>query len=129
MDNTLFGIPLALWGVGCLVIAVVYYQIWPMPNPKRLEPRTTWQHMVLRYFHSLVWVLLAAGCFLGGFGYSMVGLVLASLAIPTYIVFLVVLLQDRQRELAAQAEARRLAKGTAAPDPTQTSPTQPTPKV
>ena len=107
MDNTLFGIPLAFWGVGCLMIAVVYYQIWPMPNPKRIQPRTTWQHVVLRYFHSLVWVLLAAGCFLGGFGYGMVGLVLASLSVPTYIVFLVMLLQDRQRELTAQSEARK----------------------
>ena len=70
LGNTLFGIPLVFWGMGCLAIAVAYYRIWPQPGPKRSLPRTQWQHIVLRYFHSLVWVLLAAGCFLAGAGYQ-----------------------------------------------------------
>lgn len=127
MNNTLFGIPLAFWGIGCLAIAVVYYQIWPMPNPKRIRPRSTWQHLVLRYAHSLVWILLAAGCFLAGGGYGALGLALAFAALPAYAIFLVVVVQDRQRDLSDQAAARRntgTAKTTAVPpDP----PTRPTP--
>lgn len=106
LGNTLLGIPLVFWGLGCLAIAVAYYRIWPQPIPKRTQPRTQWQHIVLRYFHSLVWVLLAAGCFLAGAGYN-VGLWVAALALPVYIVFLVMVIQDRNRELADLAAQRK----------------------
>ena len=98
MDNTLLGIPLVVWGVLCLGIGVAYYYIWPQPNPKRAEPRTRWQHIVLRYFHMLVWVLLAGGCFLAGLGLNVLGGLVAFLALPAYIYFLVVLLQDRSKQ-------------------------------
>jgi cytochrome b561 len=104
---TLFGIPLAFWGFGCLAVAVAYYRLWPQPSPKRTRPRTPWQHLVLRYGHALVWLLLAAGCFLAGTGLSNLGLVLAALALPVYIVFLVMLVQDRNRELADLAAQRK----------------------
>lgn len=78
LGNTLLGIPLVFWGIGCLAVAVAYYRIWPQPSPKRSQQRTQWQHIVLRYFHSLVWILLAAGCFLAG-GAS-TGLWLAAIA-------------------------------------------------
>lgn len=107
LDSTLFGIPLVFWGIGCLAIAVAYYRLWPQPSPKRTQGRSQWQHLVLRYFHALVWVLLAAGCFLAGSGYTNVGLALAAAALPVYIVFLVMLIQDRNRELADLAAQRK----------------------
>lgn len=107
LGNTLLGIPLLFWGFGCLAIAFAYYRIWPQPSPKRTQPRSTWQHIVLRYSHSLVWVLLAAGCFLAGAGHANIGLWLAAAALPVYIVFLVMLVQDRQRELADLAAQRK----------------------
>jgi cytochrome b561 len=113
--NTLFGLPLAFWGIGCLAVAVAYYRIWPVPSPKRTQPRTPWQHFVLRYSHSLVWVLLAAGCFLAGTGYANFGLWLAAAALPLYIVFLVMLVQDRNRELADLAAQRKALQGKATP--------------
>ena len=113
LGNTLLGIPLVFWGIGCLAVAVAYYRIWPQGSPKRSQPRTRWQHIVLRYFHSLVWVLLAAGCFLAGAGYN-IGLWLAALALPVYILFLVMVVQDRNRELADLA-AQRKAQSAASP--------------
>lgn len=107
LGNTLLGIPLIFWGLGCLAVAAAYYQIWPQTSPKRRVPRTRWQHFMLRYGHSLVWVLLAAGCFLAGAGQAGIGLGLAFLALPVYIVFLVMLVQDRQRELNDLAEQRK----------------------
>ena len=106
LGNTLLGIPLIFWGLGCGAVAVAYYRIWPQPSPKRSQPRTQWQHIVLRYFHSLVWILLAAGCFLAGAGYN-IGLWVAALALPVYILFLVMLVQDRNRELADLAAQRK----------------------
>jgi hypothetical protein len=120
MDNTLFGIPLALWAMICLGIAAVYYYIWPRPHPRRATPRTTWRHVVLRYFHALVWVLLAAGCFAGMAGLSTLGLLLALAALPTYAIFLVTLLRDRQvelREVAAASAAAKAANTTAPKQP------------
>jgi hypothetical protein len=105
--ETLFGIPLAFWGVGCLAVAFAYYRIWPMPSPKRTQARTPWQHFMLRYGHALVWVLLAGGCFLAGWGQTTIGLWLAAAALPVYIAFLVMLIQDRQRELADLAAQRK----------------------
>jgi hypothetical protein len=119
--NTLFGLPLAFWGIGCLAVAVAYYRIWPVPSPKRTQPRTAWQHFMLRYSHSLVWVLLAAGCFLSGAGYISVGLWLAAAALPLYIVFLVMLVQDRNRELADLAAQRKALQGKATPSGTGSS--------
>lgn len=113
--STLFGIPLAFWGIGCLAVAVTYYRIWPQPSPKRTQKRAPWQHVVLRYFHMLVWVLLALGCFLAGYGFAAIGLWLAAAALPVYIVFLVMLVQDRNRELADLSAQRKAAQGTVPP--------------
>jgi hypothetical protein len=109
--STLLGIPLALWGIGCLAIAIAYYRIWPQPSPKRTTPRSPQQGFVLRYFHALVWVLLALGCFLAGYGFVNIGLWLAAAALPVYIVFLVMLVKDRNRELADLAAQRKAAQG------------------
>jgi hypothetical protein len=113
--STLFGIPLAFWGIGCLAVAVTYYRIWPQASPKRTALRSPWQQFVLRYFHALVWVLLALGCFLAGYGFAAIGLWLAAAALPVYIVFLVMLVQDRNRELADLAAQRKAAQSLAVP--------------
>ena len=107
LGSTLFGIPLLFWGFGCLAVAVAYYRLWPQPSPKRSTPRTGFQHFVLRYGHTLVWLLLAGGCFGAGAGFVPFGLTLAFASLPVYIVFLVMLLQDRQRELADLAAQRK----------------------
>lgn len=112
LGNTLFGIPLLFWGLGCLAVTVAYYQLWPQPSPKRRLPRTAFQHFMLRYGHALVWLLLAGGCFLAGAGLAPIGLTLALAALPVYIVFLVMLVQDRQRELADLAEQRKANQST-----------------
>ena len=111
LGDTLLGIPLLFWGLGCLTVAVAYYRLWPQPSPKRQQPRTPFQHLALRYGHSLVWLLLAVGCFLAGAGFTAIGLGLASLSLPVYIGFLVMLVQDRQRELADLAAQRKTQQG------------------
>lgn len=104
--ETLLGIPLLFWGVLCLAVAGGYYFFWPKPGPKRLTPRTAWEHLVLRYFHSLVWVLLAGGAFFGAAGAGSIGRWVALLAIPVYITFLVYVVRDQKKEEAARAAKR-----------------------
>lgn len=105
MDNTLFGIPLYFWAVLCLAVAGAYWYLWPKPGYRRVTPRTPWQQFILRYFHALVWVLLAAGCFVAGSGFGTLGLILAFLGIPVYVIFLVFFVKDRRIEAADAAAA------------------------
>lgn len=95
MDNTFWGIPLIVWAILCLGVATLYYFLWPKPKAGR-PPRPMWMHLVLRWFHSLVWVLLALACFLAmGEQVSMAGVV-ARLAILAYLIFIIAVAVDRR---------------------------------
>jgi cobalamin synthase len=105
-SETLLGIPLIYWGLFCLVIAAVYFVVWPKPNPARPTPRSGTRHFILRYFHSLVWLLLAAAAFAAAFGIGS-GWLLAILGLVAYLVFMVVFVRDRQEETTALYQARK----------------------
>ena len=59
MQNTLMGLPVEIWAVICLAVAVIYFNFWPRPPRTATVPRTAWQQLVLRWFHSLTWLFLA----------------------------------------------------------------------
>lgn len=115
MGNTLLGVPLIFWALVCFSIAAAYFFFWPRPSAKRLTPRTTWQHIVLRYFHGLVWVLLGVGCLLGWQSDSQFGRWVALLALPVYVIFLVVVVRDRNIELADAAARRKSSEANNSP--------------
>lgn len=85
MNNTLWGIPFWVLAIPCLGIATLYYFLWPKPKENQLRP--LWVHFVLRWFHSLVWVLLAGACLLWGAG-SGLGNPISLLAGLVYLVFI-----------------------------------------
>jgi len=67
----------------CLVIAVVYLFLWPGRNDgERFKQLPLWKRIVLRWFHSLTWVLIAVACLL----WSKLAAIAAALA---YLVFMV----------------------------------------
>jgi Ca2+/Na+ antiporter len=108
MDANLLGIPLLFWGMLCLAVAIAYYFVWPSPGPAAADKTNVARQIVLRYFHSLVWVLLAIGCFLGAWqAAGILGRWVALLGIPTYAVFLVFIVRDRHQEERARSEQRR----------------------
>jgi hypothetical protein len=46
-----------------LVIALVYVFIWPgRRHPENMRRFPLWQRLVLRWFHSLTWILIAVAC-------------------------------------------------------------------
>ena len=95
LTNSLWGIPFLVWASLCLGVATLYYFLWP--KPKAGQTRTWWQHLVLRWFHSLVWVLLAAACLLWmNDSTSTLAPNLARLALPTYLIFLITAALDRR---------------------------------
>jgi Flp pilus assembly protein TadB len=106
MEGTLFTL-----GLICLGLAVLWYFVWPKDKtPKPLKqlphyrPRPAWMHSVLRWFHSLVWMLLAAACLFADAGQSTLASACLLLAGVFYVVFVVTLIKDGQRQKAIERE-------------------------
>ena len=102
MTDSILGIPLTTWGIVCFGVAVVYFFVWPKPKGADQPPRSPRVHFVLRWFHSLVWLLLAAACFLWAGGSSGLANVLALLALALYLIFVVTLLAERRAGRSAR---------------------------
>jgi hypothetical protein len=85
--------------VASLVIAVVYYFVWPKPV-NDINSRPFWRHVILRYFHSMVWVLLAISFLLrltvGDPLGVVLGDVMAMTAFVVYLVFLAIATIDKR---------------------------------
>ncbi len=112
MDSTLFGISDFTWGLICLGLAVVWYFVWPKdktPAPlKKLpeyKPRPVWMHSVLRWFHALAWVMLAAMFWFLNAGHDALVTASALIAGIMYVTFIVALIKDGQRRKAFEHES------------------------
>ncbi|GIV79220.1 MAG: hypothetical protein KatS3mg050_3614 [Litorilinea sp.] len=97
MDDRLLGIPLLAWGGVCLALAANWFLIWPSHRAAQTQGL---RYVILRWFHGLTWLLLAAAAFLARFG-LLGGLntakVLAVLALATYLTFMVTLVRSGSR--------------------------------
>jgi hypothetical protein len=88
----LLGIPLTIWGVACLVMAAVWMFVWPK---NRSVASGSLSYLVLRWFHALVWLFLAAATFIAGFdilGGADTARFIALLALLTYLAFMATLM-------------------------------------
>jgi hypothetical protein len=95
--NTFLGLPFTVWGLICLAVAVLYAFIYPRQNEDtRQPPRSPAVQFVLRWFHSIVWLLLASTCFILVSGPSSLANSLAYLALFLYVVFIITLILDRR---------------------------------
>ena len=99
-ENAFLGLPWVLWGCLALIVAGVYSVVWPRPRADGPAPsRPTPRRFVLRWFHALVWALLALSCFVRAAlpeGGSAAANAVALLALPAYAVFLGALAMDRR---------------------------------
>ena len=75
----------------CLVIAIGYYFVWPgWTDAKGTQRhRSVFSKFVLRWFHSVTWVLFAVACFLQA-------KLPAALAAVMYLIFVVTLMHERR---------------------------------
>lgn len=91
----LLGIPLAAWGVICLVVAVVWAFAWPA---NRNVASGSLPYFILRWGHALVWLFLAAAAFIAGFnilGGADTAQFIALLALLAYLVFMATLVATK----------------------------------
>ncbi len=98
MTSPLFGMPWPVLGGLCLAVAAVYTVVWPRPQDPTARARPAWRHLVLRWCHALVWLLLALSCFVRlarSLGGPATANILALLALVGYVIFLATVVVDR----------------------------------
>lgn len=90
------GIPFSIWGMICLAVAAVWVFVWPSKTTVTAGPR----FFILRWFHSIVWLLLAAAAFMAGFdilGGIATAQLVALLSLFTYLVFMFTVATARRK--------------------------------
>jgi len=88
-------IPWFAWGFPALVVTMAFVFVWPRSKASGGERGL--RYLVLRWFHHLVWVLIAVSFFLRGgevLGGAATANVLALLAFGVYLVFMAALLRS-----------------------------------
>lgn len=94
MNATFLGLPLPIWSAICLAVGVVYLFLWPKPGDRE---RDRFTHIVLRWFHAAVWLLLAVAALLAAAGSETIAAVAILVGVLMYVIFLVTMVRD-QRE-------------------------------
>lgn len=95
MGAKLLGIPLVFWATACLILALVWLIFWPSDKAVAV---TGMRWLILRWFHALVWLLVAIAALLAAFniaGGVASARIVALLALLTYLVFLFTLTTTR----------------------------------
>ena len=93
MGVKFLGVPVFIWGGVCLVVALAFTAVWP--SNKITNDTATLRFFILRWFHAIVWLLLAAACFVRGAGIlggAGTANMIALAALLVYLVFMATLL-------------------------------------
>jgi hypothetical protein len=64
--NGFLNIPWVVWGGLALVVALLF--VFFVPGAKKINATTGFQRIIVRWFHSLCWLLLAINFFLRAIG-------------------------------------------------------------
>lgn len=88
MKTKLLNVPLPLWGILCLILAMVWVVVWPREKAAATDEV---RYLILRWFHALTWLLLAIAAFLAAYnwlGGAATARVVALLSLVAYLLFL-----------------------------------------
>jgi hypothetical protein len=83
------GLPNLLWAGVCLIVAGVFVIVWP--KKKVTSEISPVRYVVLRWFHSLAWFLLALWLTLIELTGSGLANLVGFLALPVYLAFMIAL--------------------------------------
>lgn len=102
--------PPLVWATGCAVLAVIYFFVWPRRRAVGLKRGL--RYVALRWFHSLVWVLLGVSLALHAVEGDaetarFVAKLLAVLALGVYAAFLLATYAPRSIAAADDASGRQ----------------------
>lgn len=88
MTSSFLGVSFTAWGIVCLAIAAIWIFVWP--SHRAATPR--WRFIVLRWFHMVVWLLLALAAFIASAnlpGGADIARLVALLSLLTYLIFMI----------------------------------------
>ena len=91
MGARFLGVPLFVWAAFCLALAVVWVIFWPR---KRAAGSGGLRYVILRWWHALTWLLLAAAAFIAGLnveGGARLAKALSVVSLVVYLTFIGVL--------------------------------------
>lgn len=97
-------LPSTVWAALCLLIAAIYVRVWPRG---RASTARGLRYLILRWFHALVWVLLAIAILLrarASQGSQIWAGLTGLLALAVYIAFLVATFTTKQRGASSRDE-------------------------
>lgn len=97
MQNTLMGLPVEFWAIVCFAVAAAYAIFWPRPPRTATQPRSAWQQLVLRWFHSLTWAFLGLAALMLKFASPLAAQTLGLLGFVSYIIFMTVFVREKMR--------------------------------
>jgi hypothetical protein len=96
MTGAFLGISYAIWALICLGVSVLYFFVWPSSKPERRTPRPAWIVFILRWFHSLVWLLLAGACLFLWLEFAALASYLAFAGLIAFVIFMLTMFLDRR---------------------------------
>ncbi len=80
------GISFYIWGGLCLVVALIFNFV--LPKGRMPAEAGGVRYFILRWFHSVVWVLLGLSCLVRGAGGNGPADVIALISLGVYLAFL-----------------------------------------
>lgn len=93
MNTGFLNIPFVVWGGLALLVAGIFAVV--VPGAKQVNAAAGWRFIIGRWFHSLVWLLLAVSLFMqatGDIGLQSLAGPVAALAGIAYLIFIITLL-------------------------------------
>ena len=97
MGDKFMGLPLFVWALFCLGVAAVWVAFWPAERAAGAGPL---RYIILRWFHALTWLLLAAAALIAGLGAeanARAAKVVALASLAVYLVFMGTFLTSGRR--------------------------------
>lgn len=88
MGARFLGVPLLVWSVLCLALALVWVVLWPSD---RTAETAGLRFIILRWFHALTWLCLALAAFIAGLnvlGGTVTARWIALLGLAAYLIFI-----------------------------------------
>ncbi|KPL91441.1 hypothetical protein [Herpetosiphon geysericola] len=92
MSTRFLGIPAIVWSMLALIIAAIFVYVWP--SDKVPGDTTSIRYLILRWGHTLVWVLIAGFILLRSVGASTIANLLGALAGITYLAFVAMIVMN-----------------------------------
>jgi hypothetical protein len=94
--ETFWGVSYFVWLIICIAIAVLY--LFVVPKAAQDPHNGIRERWILKYMHSLVWMLLAFSCILANYKLSVGARMMSLSALVSYILFMFTMIKVKMKK-------------------------------